>query len=516
MSTYSNPVLFADYCDPDVIRVGGVYYMVASSFNWTPGLPILSSTDLVTWTLIGHALEQLPDPSYAVPRQGCGVWAPSIREHAGKFYIFWPSPDEGIYVTMADHPAGTWSPSWLLIGGKGLIDPCPYWDEQGNAWLVHAYAFSRAKINNKLHLRPMSPDCRTLLGEGKIIYDAPDKHPVMEGPKTYKKDGWFYIFAPAGGVPGGWQTVLRSRNVDGPFDDRIVLDQGTTPINGPHQGALVDTPSGEWWFLHFQSIAPYGRIVHLQPVSWQDGWPVIGIDATGSGVGEPVLTHRRPDLPPAPVVPQPTTDLFNQPRLGLQWQWQANSQAGWSSLSARPGFLRLTAQAVPSGRLEQTPNLLAQKFVDRAFRVVTAIEERDFTPADRAGLVITGGQMSGALVARDASGARRVDLVVDGQVKGTVPVGEGPLFLRLDAFDGGHARYFVRQGQGPWQAIHYVATVLMGSWVGAKFGLVAFTAGEIASGATADFPAVVVGSLHEEAEALALRVAKPGVFTARG
>ncbi|MGH7980042.1 MAG: glycoside hydrolase 43 family protein, partial [Limisphaerales bacterium] len=238
--TYRNPVIYADYSDPDAIRVGDDFYLTASSFNCTPGLPILHSKDLVNWRIIRHALENLPHLRYARVRPGCGVWAPAIRFHAGKFWIFFPMPDEGIYVITANHPAGKWSKPHLLQRGKGLIDPCPLWDDDGRAWLVHAYSYSRARIRHMLRVRPMAPDGSRLLGPGKIVFHQPEKHPIIEGPKFLKKDGWYYILAPAGGVPGGWQTVLRSRHIYGPYEDKIVLSRGSTPINGPHQGALLD------------------------------------------------------------------------------------------------------------------------------------------------------------------------------------------------------------------------------------------------------------------------------------
>ncbi len=224
--TYVNPIIFADYSDPDVIRDGDSYYLISSSFTSTPALPILRSRDLVNWTIVGHAMENLPDPRYAALQPGAGVWAPALRAHAGTFYIFVPLPDEGIYVLTAPHPEGPWSPPRLLIAGRGLIDPCPFWDDDGQAYLVHAYARSRAGIKDRLRVRPMAPDASRLLGEGEIVFNDPARHPTLEGPKMYKRNGWYYIFAPAGGVTHGWQVALRSRRIYGPYEDRIVLAQG--------------------------------------------------------------------------------------------------------------------------------------------------------------------------------------------------------------------------------------------------------------------------------------------------
>ena len=158
---YRNPVLHADYSDPDVVRVGADYYMVASSFHCAPGIPILHSRDLVNWRIVGHALRrQVPEEVFAVPQHGKGCWAPALRFHDGKFWIYYPDPDFGIYLTTAADPAGEWSPPVLVKAGRGLIDPCPLWDDDGPVYLVHAWAKSRAGFNNVLTLVRLSADGR--------------------------------------------------------------------------------------------------------------------------------------------------------------------------------------------------------------------------------------------------------------------------------------------------------------------------------------------------------------------
>ena len=238
--TYRNPVLFADYSDPDVIGRDGDYFLTASSFNCTPGLPILHSRDLVNWTLVNHALPNLPHSRYAQVQHGQGVWAPAIRYHDGRYWIFFPLPDEGIYVTTAADPRETWSEPHLVQAGLGLIDPCPLWDDDGQAYLVHAYAQSRCGIKHKLHVRPMAPDGSQLLGDGQIVFEAPERHPTVEGPKFLKRGGWYYILAPAGGVATGWQLALRSEHLRS-LRGEGRPGTGETPVNGPHQGALVET-----------------------------------------------------------------------------------------------------------------------------------------------------------------------------------------------------------------------------------------------------------------------------------
>ena len=262
--TYNNPIIFADYSDPDVIRVGDNFYLTASSFNSIPGLPILHSMDLVNWKIIGHALRrQPPDIVFLRPQHGNGVWAPAIRFHNNHFYIFYGDPDFGIYMVKSRNAAGPWSEPLLIKPAKGWIDPCPFWDDDGNAYLVHAWANSRSGIKSILTLNRMSADGTKLLDEGRMIFDGRAHHPTIEGPKLYKRNGYYYIFAPAGGVATGWQTVLRAKNIYGPYEDRIVMDRGETEINGPHQGGWVELKSKESWFLHFQDRGAYGRIVHL-------------------------------------------------------------------------------------------------------------------------------------------------------------------------------------------------------------------------------------------------------------
>ncbi|HTY86323.1 MAG TPA: glycoside hydrolase 43 family protein [Candidatus Acidoferrum sp.] len=484
--TFRNPILCADYSDPDVIRHGEDFYLTASSMNCTPGLPILHSKDLVNWQLINHAVKNLPHPRYAEVQPGCGVWAPALRFHAGKFWIFFPTPDEGIYVTTATDPAGRWSEPQLVHAGRGLIDPCPLWDDDGRAYLVHAYAKSRAGIRDRLRICPMAPDGSGLLGEGRIVFHDPVRHPILEGPKFHRQGGWYYLLAPAGGVETGWQVVLRSRSIYGPYVDRVVLEQGRTAINGPHQGALVDTPEGEFWFVHFQDAGVYGRIVHLQPVRWQDGWPLMGVDQDGNGVGEPVLHCAKPSggKTDGSLIPQ-TSDEFDSARLGLQWQWQANHQDGWYSLTSRPGWLRLHPQPMGYNNLAQVPNLLLQKFPARSFRFETKLEFSPGQAGEEAGLVVNG-QSSAALALRhDPEGTRLILRVDEAEktVRGGLPE---TLKLRVEVADGGRCTFSFASGEA-FELVPGGFQAQKGTWMGAKVGIYALAGLEPGLTGTADF-----------------------------
>jgi beta-xylosidase len=391
--TYKNPILYADYSDPDVCRVGDDYYMTASSFSSIPGLPVLHSKDLVNWTLIGHALQQYPDEAFDRPQPGKGVWAPSIRYHKGQFYIYWGDPDRGVYMVKAKNPAGPWEKPILTLAGKGLIDSCPLWDDDGKAWLVHGWAASRAGAAWILTLRQMNAEGTQVSPEGKHIVDGHDRNPTIEGPKFYKYKGYYYILAPAGGVTSGWQLALRSKDIYGPYEEKIVLAQGKTPINGPHQGGWVQTPAGENWFIHFQDKDAYGRIVHLQPVNWTDGWPVMGDDKDEDLTGEPVLTYKKPQTKGQyPVATPADSDEFDTDTLGLQWQWQANPKIIWYALMRGTGCLRLFAIPQPkdSINLADVPNVLLQKFPAPDFTATAKIKLTTELDGKRAGLTIMG------------------------------------------------------------------------------------------------------------------------------
>ena len=390
---YKNPIIFADYSDPDVCRKGEDYYLVSSSFDAVPGLPVLHSKDLVNWTIIGHALlRQPPYQHFSKPQHGNGAWAPAIRYHNNEFYIYYPDPDYGIYLVKAKDPAGPWTTPIIVQPGHGLIDPCPLWDDDGKVYLVHAYAGSRAGIKSILTINRLSEDGTKFLDEGVIVYDGHDIDPTVEGPKIYKRNGYYYIFAPAGGVTSGWQLVLRSKNIYGPYERRVVMAQGKTHINGPHQGAWVETPGGESWFIHFSDKGAYGRVVYLEPMKWQNNWPVIGINQSSTGIGEPVFTYQKPGVGKIyPSATPQTSDDFNSIKLGLQWQWQANPEATWLFTSGE-GFLRLYAKTLPDSfkNYWDVPNILMQKFPADKFMVTAKLTFHPLQQGDKTGFIVMG------------------------------------------------------------------------------------------------------------------------------
>ncbi|MBN2350250.1 MAG: glycoside hydrolase 43 family protein [Bacteroidales bacterium] len=391
-NNYKNPILFADYSDPDVIRVGEDFFMTASSFNCVPALPVLHSKDLVNWKIVNYAIKKFENPYFDIPQHGNGVWAPAIRYHDSFFYIYYGDPDRGIYMVKTSDPTSEWTAPVLVKKAYGNIDPCPFWDDDGKAYLVHAFAYSRAGVKSLLQIHEMNAEGTKVVDKGTIVYDGHKNNPTIEGPKLYKKDDWYYIFAPAGGVTSGWQTALRSKNIYGPYEDKIVLHQGNTQVNGPHQGALVELESGDSWFIHFQDKGAFGRILHLQPVEWTDDWPFIGVDIDNDGVGEPVNEYRKP------IIINESSDFiisesdeFNT-CIGLQWQWHANPQKNWTENDIVKGYLKLNCIIKPDGSINlwNVPNLLLQKFPAPAFSAFAKLIVDFKNNGDRCGLLIMG------------------------------------------------------------------------------------------------------------------------------
>ena len=475
--TYRNPVLYTDYSDPDAIRVGGDYFMVASSFCNSPAVPLLHSKDLVNWKVINYVVDRLPFPYYDQPMHGCGAWAPSIRFHDGTYYVFIPMPDEGIFMCKTTDPWGKWSEPAYVRKVVGWIDPCPFWDDDGKAYMVTAFARSRIGFKSMLYLSPIEPDCSGVLDDGKFIYDGHETQPTIEGPKLYKRNGYYYIFAPAGGVKPGWQTVLRSKNIYGPYEERIVLHQGSTPVNGPHQGAWVDTPSGENWFLHFQDVGNAGRIIHLQPMRWVDDWPVIGANEE-DGCGEPVLRYQKPDTGAVcPVDAPEDSDFFEGERLGLQWQWNANYREEWYRLG--DGRLTLYAQPVDADRqLCDVSNLLLQKWPAPEFEITTCLYLEGLAEGDVVGMVSLGGCYTALAVKRQAGGLslqqRTGNWTMADEVREELEVWKQErIWLKMRVERSEDISFAVSEDGEEYHSVGRTTKATPGRWVGVKAGLFA-------------------------------------------
>lgn len=499
--TYTNPVINADYSDPDVCVAGEDYYLTASSFNCIPGLPILHSKDLVNWEIVGHAVKELePKQEFDRPSHGNGIWAPSIRYHNGEFYIYWGDPDYGVFMVKTKDPAGEWSKPLCVIPGKGLIDTTPLWDDDGRCYLVNAYANSRSRFASVIAIRELSADGTKPIGNPVIIYDGNGTESrTCEGPKIYKRDGWYWVMFPAGGVPTGFQVAMRSKSPFGPYESKVVLAQGKTKINGPHQGAWVHTKFGEDWFLHFQDKEAYGRVVHLQPVTWKDNWPVMGVDKDGDYCGEPVTTYRKPKTSGKVQVVNPAeSDEFSDTRLGLQWQWHANYNETFGMPTAFGSYRVYTHKVSEKFQnLWEVPNLLLQKTPADKFTVTTKIR---FTSKDQnqtGGLLMMGLDYSGLVVKRVGNDFQLLQISCKSADKGKPQTEQLIATLKPTAVDqidyqpGTHIDIYMRMSVNDGK-MHFSYsldgkkytkcgtefTMREGKWIGAKIGFVAYEPGQ--------------------------------------
>ena len=496
---YRNPVLHADYSDPDVCAVGEDYFLTASSFNCTPGLPILHSKDLVNWKIVNYALKKVePVEYYNEARHGKGVWAPSIRFHEGVFYIYWGDPDFGIFMVKTRDPYGEWDAPVLVKAGKGMIDPCPLWDDDGRVYLAHAWAGSRAKFNSVLTVCELNKEGTKVISDPVLVFDGNDGvNHTIEGAKFYKRNGFYYLFAPAGGVVSGWQLVMRSKDVYGPYEARIVMAQGKTDINGPHQGGWVDTPAGESWFLHFQDKGAYGRVLHLNPMKWINDWPVIGVDKDGDGCGDPVSRYRKPKIGKTYPIETPVeSDEFDTRKLGLQWEWHANYQDVFG-FTTNMGYARIYGHELSSHfkNFWEVPNLLMQKFPAEEFTATAKLKVSAKDDGQLSGLIIMGWDYSWIgvekqgekfllkqAVCKDAEQGNLEQVstlaVLEPSRKfeaGLFPNYEREIYIRVHVGKGAYCRFSYSLDGKKFTEAGTLFKARQGKWIGAKVGMFSVT-----------------------------------------
>lgn len=489
---YKNPVINADYSDPDVVCVGDDYYMTASSFNCIPGLPILHSKDLVNWEIIGHAVTKLqPESEFDQPSHGNGVWAPCISYHNGEFYIYWGDPDYGVFMVKTKDPAGKWDDPVCVIPGKGMIDTSPLWDEDGRVYLVNGWANSRNRFASVITVRELNADGTKAISDPVIVFDGNGtENRTCEGPKFYKRNGWYWVMFPAGGVPTGFQVAMRSKSPFGPYESKKVLAQGKSQINGPHQGGWVHTKYGEDWFIHFQDKEAYGRVVHLQPVTWKDNWPVMGKVPAKGYCGEPYETYKMPKASTHVNVNPVESDEFNTPKLGLQWQWHANYQQQFGMPTSWGVYRIYTHKSDET--IWHTPNLLLQKTPADNF---TATAKLQLTAKDQnqlGGIIMMGLDYSALVVKRvgdefqlqqiichkaDKKGTEDVKVLATFAPTSADKIDYQPAlhlssYLRMVVKQGKVNFYFSKDGMS-FKKVGDEFTMREGKWIGAKVGMVA-------------------------------------------
>lgn len=497
---YKNPIIYADYSDPDIVRVGEDFYMVASSFNCTPGLPVLHSRDLVNWKIVNHICNKIPLNGYDKPQHGRGIWAPSIKYYNGKVWVYVCTPDEGLFMSNTEDPMGEWSPLVHVKQVVGWIDPCPFWDEDGQGYLLHAFAKSRCGLSSLLHICKLSEDGTEIIDDGKIIIDVVGKHHVMEGPKMFKRNGYYYISAPAGGIAHGYQVTMRSKNIYGPYEEKLAIHEGDNSVNGPRQGGFVDLDCGETWFAHFQDLDAYGRVVNLHPVKWVDDWMIIGEDIDGDGIGEPMEICKKPNVGEVyPIdVPQ-TSDEFDSEKLGLQWQWHANPKKEWYSLKEKSGWLRLYACKLPEGdkTLFSGGNLLLQKFPAPQFEVTTKLVFSPEKISDIAGLIISGTEYYYLSLSNDDEGIQLSFIKGFGDLEKREEVKieainialhkAGEIYLKATVRNGAICSFSYSLDSESYEVIGEEFKASPGRWIGSKVGVFCINSANENSLGYADF-----------------------------
>ncbi len=371
---YNNPVIAADFPDPDVIHVGDTYYMVSTTMHHFPGATILKSKDLVNWEYCAQPLTQLADNDrYNLLNDqnayAAGMWACAMTYHNGTFFILINGNDAGGFILSATDPEGRWEAKKL---SRGYYDPGMLFDN-GKVYVV-------CGIGN-IHMCELTEDFE-FVQEQTVISDKSG----LEGSHLYKIGNYYYIYATYGGWPSG-QAIFRSQNIFGPYEEKMLVEK---TINGQpntvHQGALIETETGEWWTILQEDKGCLGRFPNLQPVKWTNDWPVVGNN------GVPYTSLKKPKTAncTTPRRPLPTNDNFRSYPLGMQWQWNHNPDDGAWTLFARPGWLRLKTTGAVT-RLTQARNMLTQRifaFEDRVSKGTIALDVSNLQEGDYAGISI--------------------------------------------------------------------------------------------------------------------------------
>lgn len=487
--TFTNPIMWGDWPDPDVIRVGNDFYMVSTSMHYVPGSPVAKSKDLVNWEIVGYAVDRYEeDPRYDMQGGNLylnGSWANSIRYHNGKFYVAFCTPygwgrDTGHFsVCVADKPEGPWK---RTIFPEYLYDPGLFFDDDDKVYVVHG--------QHHLYVTELNSDALSVKGKpveiwNKGVDDAHNsgKQAGMEGSHVCKVNGMYYIFCPAGGTEG-WQVCLRSHNIYGPYEHRVIMQDDTSyPTNGLHQGGMVQLKNGDWWFIIMQDRGPIGRVPHLVPVTWEDGWPTLGVG------GKDAITYMKPAVGKQHKIKVPaTTDEFKGKSLGLQWQWNHNPDNTRWSLKERPGYMRLKASK--ANDLKSSRNTLTQRVQGPACTGTVELDVSNLKDGNIAGMGIFEFPYAYVAVQQEA-GKRKVVMCNDGKIMETpVPhLSQAKIWIRARVTDKDFTARFYYSLDG--KSFHPVGNVLnMGlglPWTANRFALFNFSTTDEGVEGIADF-----------------------------
>jgi len=419
--TYTNPLIYADFPDPDVIRVDSTYYMVTTTMFIFPGVPILKSYDLVNWEYCSNAVQRM-DYSPCYNLDGCdryshGQWATSLKYHNGTYYAMFITLDEGGFVCSATDPEEPWELTKLP---RGFYDPGLFFDDDGKIYVAHGYS--------TIYITEL--DTNFIAKSADVLVFTGDIRPGLEGSHVYKINGYYYLYATYGGGDG-FQVTLRSDNIYGPYEEKIVIRDNGNLGTGIHQGALIETQTGQWWSIIFQDGGAFGRFPTLQPVTWEDDWPMVGVD--GRGVG----TYPKPDVGREyPISILPTSDEFENDTLGLQWGWNHNPDTTKWSFTENPGYLRLHT-VKPVSNLREAQNTLTQRiFAYYSTKVASTatinIEVGNMLEGDVAGLAVF--QEPYAYIGiKKINGVNHLVMVNNGNTIASLATDSSSIYLRANA-----------------------------------------------------------------------------------
>jgi beta-xylosidase len=421
--TFTNPVIMADFPDVDVIRVKDTYYMLATTMFTFPGVPLLESHDLVNWSYCTNIVRRMDaGPCYNLDscnRYGHGQWAGSLRYHDGVFYVLFNTLNEGAFLCTASDPAGAWKIRRL---GRGFHDCGLLFDDDGKIYVASGY--------NKIFMTELDAAFNPV-SKDSLVFTG-DLRPGLEGTHVYRLNGYYYLYCTYGGADG-FQVALRSRNIWGPYEEKVVIKEtDRSNVNfGIHQGALIQTQTGQWWTMLFIDMGPLGRFPSLQPVRWEDDWPVAGVG------GKAVVRYKKPDVGAVyPIADLPTSDEFSSDSLGMQWSWNHNPDSAKWSLRVRRGWLRLSTVA-PVSDLMRARNTLTQRPIakyDQGIPTVatTSVDVRGMRAGDVAGLCVFQNPFAYIGVRQTAAG-RWLVMVNNGITVDSLPVRQDIVYLRTEA-----------------------------------------------------------------------------------
>ena len=450
--TFVNPVLPGDFSDLDAIRVGDHdFYAITSTIHLSPGMAVLHSTDLVNWRIVGHAIGDVtqvgPEMNWdRMNRYGHGVWAGAIRQHAGRFYVYFATPDEGLFATTAADPAGPWAPLHVVWRVTGYDDPCPFWDNDGRGYLVATH-FARDPATGRqydVHLFELTADGMGLRpGVDRVIHQSRGS----EANKLYKVDGRYYHQFSEVRREGRVVMFGRAASLAGPWEVRQVNHVAKGVDKEPNQGGLVQVVGGGWWFVTHQGAGDWeGRAMCLLPVTWTDGWPVLG-RVGPDGIGNMVWRAAKPIPGQAAIGPQ-LDDAFDGPTLAAAWEWNHQPRADKWSLVERPGFLRLHAfRPLRPGDLFKAGNTLSQRsYRTAANRVTVKLDVAGMADGQRAGLCHFA-RAAATIGVNDRLGVRTLTVTANGQSVIGPAVTSDAVWLRSEwTADGDNAFSFSVDG----------------------------------------------------------------------